>query len=466
MDRSEEKWIKKLEEMLKEKLEESYPGRSGRAVEYDVFMAAVEKVSSMEIQYSEDAVYGCYSRPDQRIVIGRDLDEKEKMKAAIHGAAYALCAERERGDNLREKKRWTVKRLEGAAVEYMACEYFGLGQRDDFARNIISDHIESWGMGMDRTELLSSMEFIRKMAGELIEGIEEKIQGRRREVTAGEYRADDLDDLQMLLHKSGEAKEADNQEEGKDSTFSYYVVNDVSGQKETGSYRYFDDLALAFIAYAALPNHLDKQIGMVDPEREEDKIFLVNCRNGWDEVIDLDKEGIPGRKWICEETTEALWISSLYVYNHETEIAYKAGKGYFTIQTDPDGYDYTVYDQNFKEVDSGIFDHPDVSVRDAMTEIFASDGIRAEECRVIPYGEFQENVKNAAKEETRKEKKETGEKILPESEQGAEVRKESTGINKKRSVLSELREHQSKLRGQEKEKGKRVENVNKKGILR
>lgn len=465
MNKAEDKLIEKLKEKLKEKPEESYPDERGKIVDYDTFIAAIEKVSPVKIWFTEDTTYGHYSRPDKEIVIRADMSEKDTMKAVIHEVAYASCREQEQRENFHKKKRWTVKMMEGAAVDYMVCDYFGLDQADYFSGNITD-----WGKGMDMEELLSSMEFIRKTAGNLIDSIVEKMQGRRRDGIKKGYQDEDLEDLQMLIQESAEAKAAANKNKGyeeQDINFSYYVVNDAYGKKEESIYQYFDNLDLAFHAYAALPNHLNKQIGMEDSGQRASKMFLIDCLNGWDEIRDLN-EGLPNEKWVCEETRKALRKAQSYVDNHETEIAYKAGKGFFTIRTVSDGYDYTIYDQDLKKLDGGIFDCPNFSVRDAMTHILHNDNIRAEECQVIDYGEFQGKVEISAQEKQYLEEKEAEgkqiEKTILKTEKKTELKEKRPC--EKPSVLSALRKRQSKIRERKKEKVKQMAGMRKNEIMR
>ena len=56
---------------------------------------------------------------------------------------------------------------------------------------------------------------------------------------------------------------------------------------------------------------------------------------------------------------------------HDTEIAYQIGEQYFTIQTVEDGYDYTFYDKDYLELDGGVYDNPDITIRRAMDMVIA-----------------------------------------------------------------------------------------------
>lgn len=44
-----------------------------------------------------------------------------------------------------------------------------------------------------------------------------------------------------------------------------------------------------------------------------------------------------------------------------TDIAYKVGEFYLYVQSCEAGYDYTLYDSNYKVVDGGVYDDPDIT---------------------------------------------------------------------------------------------------------
>jgi len=55
----------------------------------------------------------------------------------------------------------------------------------------------------------------------------------------------------------------------------------------------------------------------------------------------------------------------------ETELAVKLSGIYIGIQECTDGYDYTIYDEHYKELDGGIYDNPDISIWEALEEIIS-----------------------------------------------------------------------------------------------
>ena len=56
---------------------------------------------------------------------------------------------------------------------------------------------------------------------------------------------------------------------------------------------------------------------------------------------------------------------------NKTELAVAIADRYISIHEVDDGYDYTIYDRNYKELDGGVYDNPDISIREALNEIVA-----------------------------------------------------------------------------------------------
>ena len=53
----------------------------------------------------------------------------------------------------------------------------------------------------------------------------------------------------------------------------------------------------------------------------------------------------------------------------ETELAFQLADRYISIQEATDGYDYTIYDMDYLELDGGVYDNPDMTIRQALDEI-------------------------------------------------------------------------------------------------
>lgn len=53
----------------------------------------------------------------------------------------------------------------------------------------------------------------------------------------------------------------------------------------------------------------------------------------------------------------------------ETELAFQLADRYISIQEASEGYDYTIYDMNYRELDGGVYDNPALTIRQALNEI-------------------------------------------------------------------------------------------------
>lgn len=50
----------------------------------------------------------------------------------------------------------------------------------------------------------------------------------------------------------------------------------------------------------------------------------------------------------------------------ETELAFQLADRYISIQEVSEGYDYTIYDMNYRELDGGVYDNPSLTIRQAL----------------------------------------------------------------------------------------------------
>ena len=193
----------------------------------------------------------------------------------------------------------------------------------------------------------------------------------------------------------------------------YYVIQNAGGSKAERAYQYFEDMDAAATAYHQIPNHMDKSLGMESTEQPPSRMPLIECRNGIETLTDIEYNSLSG-KWVCEETMEASQKAREYLDNCDVEIAYQTGKGYFSIQTVSDGYDYTIYGKDFREIDGGVYDNPDLSIGEAMEAILSDEGIPMMACKVMDHEELQEKAETAAQEELQKaQAKETEKGKLP-----------------------------------------------------
>lgn len=177
----------------------------------------------------------------------------------------------------------------------------------------------------------------------------------------------------------------------------HYVVNDAYGVKAERSYQYFDDIDEAISAYHQLPNHLDKQIGMESTEQPPSRMALISGKNGIEELENIAFNSLSG-KWVNPETNKALEKAEFYLESYDREVAYWIAneEKYLFVQTVSDGYDYTIYDKEYRELDGGVYSDPELSFRNALLEIL-EDELRSyvDACEVIECEGFLETVERA-----------------------------------------------------------------------
>ena len=75
-----------------------------------------------------------------------------------------------------------------------------------------------------------------------------------------------------------------------------------------------------------------------------------------------------------------------------TEAAYEFSDRYLMIHECDEGYDYTFYDKDYKEIDGGVYDDPDVTLEDAVHIILTDDPFPDMRRTVIDYAELEEKV--------------------------------------------------------------------------
>ena len=77
----------------------------------------------------------------------------------------------------------------------------------------------------------------------------------------------------------------------------------------------------------------------------------------------------------------------------DEQMAWKVGKDHYLIlQTCDDGWDYTLYDKSFKEIDGGQLDMPELSMQEARSEILKDFQLEKRDLMVVDYDEIVERA--------------------------------------------------------------------------
>lgn len=174
----------------------------------------------------------------------------------------------------------------------------------------------------------------------------------------------------------------------------YYVIEDLTVKSGMKIERY-KDLGAALGAYYSLPNHKMKALGIENTAPLRGSLDFIQCKNGVDTLI-YDCQKVEG--WLNPQIYNTFKDIGNSLEVHDTEIAYQIGEQYFTIQTVEDGYDYTFYDENYLELDGGVYDDPAISITEAMENILEEEGLSIEDARVMDYEALKVQIEHVEKE--------------------------------------------------------------------
>ena len=95
-----------------------------------------------------------------------------------------------------------------------------------------------------------------------------------------------------------------------------------------------------------------------EPEKQEPETSDNTLEDG-DEIIDLGDE----KEQVLADMKKSLEIGE------ETELAFLIADRYISIQEVDGGYDYSIMGADYKEIDGGVYDNSDVTIREALTDI-------------------------------------------------------------------------------------------------
>lgn len=95
-----------------------------------------------------------------------------------------------------------------------------------------------------------------------------------------------------------------------------------------------------------------------EPEKQEQQTSDNTLEDG-DEIIDLGDE----KEQVLADMKKSLELGE------ETEFAFQIADRYISIQEVDGGYDYSIMGADYKELDGGVYDNPDVTIREALTDI-------------------------------------------------------------------------------------------------
>lgn len=388
--------------------------------DYQIFMEALRNVAPvpLEMQEVNGGAKGYFSPVEQKIAIQSGMSESQTVKTAIHEIAHSLLHDtdhaRMEGVDATEKKDRNTKEVEAEAVAYTVCQHFGIDTSD-----YSFGYVAGWSSGREMTELKKSMETIRKTAAELIEKIEENIQeirkerdvspemaqktGERMREVLGTY---ETDRKQIEIFKA-ETEQYFHKIDGMNAREIEQTAREYIVHKLTEGGVDAELLGLAVIGSRCRGvEHGGSDLDIVAEYRgdiREDDLFGILHEDG------LQIGGIEADINPITETktgTLASYLTKAQEYM-DRELAFSIADRYILIHETDGGYDYSILGENYQEIDGGVYDDSNVTIREALHEIVedlkqnpdtnGAKGRITEDSELIPvnYGELEEKMENA-----------------------------------------------------------------------
>ena len=295
---------------------------TGSVERYGEFFKALEQTSPVPISFEDipGGSHGYYHLTEKRIAIQEGMSELQTLKTAIHEIAHSkLHAIDPEAPAIEQADRpdSRTREVQAESVAYAVCQHYGLDTSD-----YSFGYVAGWSSGKDLKELKASLETIRATAHELITTIDGHL---------------------AQLQKERQAQQEQPQ--------------------------------AAPLEQAAEQPDPDSVFSKLPPEQQQEMTASVKAM--LQTLIDAD---LKSTGEVSQGTKEAAQAQGFTIAGDGTleqakapqEAAYRLESGeYLYIQTSETGYDYTLYGPDYKELDGGQLDNPDLSLAEAGKEILA-----------------------------------------------------------------------------------------------
>ena len=295
---------------------------TGSVERYGEFFKALEQTSPVPIGFEDipSGSHGYYHLTEKRIAIQEGMSELQTLKTAIHEIAHSkLHAIDPEAPAIEQVDRpdSRTREVQAESVAYAVCQHYGLDTSD-----YSFGYVAGWSSGKDLKELKASLETIRATAHELITTIDGHL---------------------AQLQKERQAQQEQPQ--------------------------------AAPLEQAAEQPDPDSVFSKLPPEQQQEMTASVKAM--LQTLIDAD---LKSTGEVSQGTKEAAQAQGFTIAGDGTleqakapqEAAYRLESGeYLYIQTSETGYDYTLYGPDYKELDGGQLDNPDLSLAEAGKEILA-----------------------------------------------------------------------------------------------
>ena len=295
---------------------------TGSVERYGEFFKALEQTSPVPIGFEDipSGSHGYYHLTEKRIAIQEGMSELQTLKTAIHEIAHSkLHAIDPEAPAIEQADRpdSRTREVQAESVAYAVCQHYGLDTSD-----YSFGYVAGWSSGKDLKELKASLETIRATAHELITTIDGHL---------------------AQLQKERQAQQEQPQ--------------------------------AAPLEQAAEQPDPDSVFSKLPPEQQQEMTASVKAM--LQTLIDADLKSTGEVSQGTKEAAQAQGFTiagdgTLEQAEAQQEAAYRLESGdYLYIQTSETGYDYTLYGPDYKELDGGQLDNPDLSLAEAGKEILA-----------------------------------------------------------------------------------------------
>ena len=295
---------------------------TGSVERYGEFFKALEQTSPVPIGFEDipGGSHGYYHLTEKRIAIQEGMSELQTLKTAIHEIAHSkLHAIDPEAPAIEQADRpdSRTREVQAESVAYAVCQHYGLDTSD-----YSFGYVAGWSSGKDLKELKASLETIRATAHELITTIDGHLAQLQKERQA-----------QQEQPQAAPLEQAAEQPD-PDSVFS------------------------------KLPP--EQQLEMTDSVKAMLQTLIDTDLKSTGEVSQGTKEAAQAQGFTIAGD------GTLEQAKAPQEAAYRLESGdYLYIQTSETGYDYTLYGPDYKELDGGQLDNPDLTLAEAGKEILA-----------------------------------------------------------------------------------------------
>ncbi|MEG0722561.1 MAG: YodL domain-containing protein, partial [Lachnospiraceae bacterium] len=117
------------------------------------------------------------------------------------------------------------------------------------------------------------------------------------------------------------------------------------------------------------------------------------------DIVLIHKDGINTAHYVdsdgFQEMPNFLELQAEHEVGQVTEAAYAFADRYLMIHECDDGYDYTFYNKDYKEMDGGVYDNSDITLEEAVYIILTDDPFPNMERTPVDYEELDEKVEVA-----------------------------------------------------------------------